>query len=84
MIFVKENWTNNCPKIILPLLELLQVSQKKFPGTKPKPKTRIFQLELIVTKPKPKTNHLTNKFTKNQLIKARYRYEITKWTQKHL
>ena len=82
---MKENWTNNCPKIILPLLELLQVSQsKKFPGTKPKPKTRIFQLGLIVTKPKPKTNHMTNDFTKNQLIKAHYLYEITKWTHKHL
>ena len=35
VIFVKENWTNNCPKIILPLLELLQEPGKNFPKPKP-------------------------------------------------
>ena len=41
---------------------------------------KMTQLELILTKPKPKTNHMTNIFTKNQLIKARwqkFRYEMS-------
>ena len=73
VIFVKENWTNNCPKIILPLLELLQ-ELKIFPN--PNQKMKMTQLELIQTKPQPKTNHMMNYFAKNQLIKARWHYEM--------
>ena len=74
MIFVKENLTNNCPKIILPLLELLQELGKIFPN--PNQKIKMSKLELISTKTKPKTNHMTNYFAKNQLIKARFHYEM--------
>ena len=74
VIFVKENLTNNCPKIILPLLELLQELGKIFPN--PNQKMKMTQLELISTKTKPKTNRMTSYFAKNQLIKARFHYEM--------